>query len=165
MKTFYNLTARLRMWTQQDELFNSFNCYQQIKEILETGKYICMLGDFSCIFLLTFFIFFSRKFFKENYQSVKRFGSRSGPTFCRSWSGHKLFTKVISRWQKLLLASIRSLYCRVKQKLEYFKTFHFHLGKGKFPSIPLTCNLTLLLNSSKWLLIYIHEWKVQISLI
>ena len=45
-----------------------------------------------------------KKVFQERYQSVKLFGSRSGPTFGRSWSGSKLFAKVISRQQKLPLA-------------------------------------------------------------
>ena len=51
-----------------------------------------------CCHLLTFFkINFFKKFFQERFQSVKHFGSRSGPTLCRSWSGSKLFAKVISR--------------------------------------------------------------------
>ena len=41
--------------------------------------------------------YFSDKFFQEYHQSVKHFGSRSGRTFCRLWSGSKLFAKVISR--------------------------------------------------------------------
>ena len=45
-----------------------------------------------------------KKFFHEHYQSVKQFGSRSGLTFCGSWSGSKLFEKVIRRRQKLTLA-------------------------------------------------------------
>ena len=36
----------------------------------------------------------------EHYKSFKRFASRTGPTFCRSWSGFKLFAKVISRRTK-----------------------------------------------------------------
>ena len=59
-----------------------------------------MLGNFSffCCRLLTFFkINFFEKFFQEHYQSVKQFGSRSGPTLCRSWSGSKLFAKVINK--------------------------------------------------------------------
>ena len=40
-----------------------------------------------------------KKFFQEHYQSVKWFGYRSGLTFCLSWSGSKLFSKVISRRQ------------------------------------------------------------------
>ena len=40
---------------------------------------------------------FFKTFFQEHYQSVKRFGSRSGPMFCLSWSGSKLFAKVIRR--------------------------------------------------------------------
>ena len=35
---------------------------------------------------------------------VKQFRSRSGPTFCRAWSGSELFEKVISRQQKSTLA-------------------------------------------------------------
>ena len=49
-------------------------------------------------------LFFFKKFFQEHYQSVKWFGSRSGPTVCRSWSGSKLFATVISRQQKWQLA-------------------------------------------------------------
>ena len=68
---------------------------------------LCMLGNFSCFhcFRLTFFkINFFKKFFWEHYQSGKQFGPRSGLTFCHSRSWSKLFAKVISRQQKLLLA-------------------------------------------------------------
>ena len=54
-------------------------------------------------------------FFHEHYQSVKKFGSRSGPTFCQSSSGSKMFAKVISRRQKSLLAS--------QDSTEIFKEF------------------------------------------
>ena len=43
--------------------------------------------------------FFEKKF-REYNLSVKQIGSRSGPTFCRAWSGSKLFSKVISRRHK-----------------------------------------------------------------
>ena len=65
---------------------------------------VCMLGNFPCLCcsLLTFFL---KKFFQEHYQSIKQFGSRSGPAFCRSWSGPKMFAQeVISRGQKSPLA-------------------------------------------------------------
>ena len=61
-----------------------------------------MLGNFSwffCRLLIFFKINFLEKFFQEQYKSVKQFGSRSGPTLCWSWSGSKLFSKVISRRQ------------------------------------------------------------------
>ena len=45
-----------------------------------------------------------KKFLQEHYQSVKCFGSRSGPTFCWSWSGSKLFAEFICRRQKSPLA-------------------------------------------------------------
>ena len=44
--------------------------------------------------------FFKKKSFRNTIRVSKEFGSRSGPTFCRAWSGSKLFAKVISRWQK-----------------------------------------------------------------
>ena len=43
-----------------------------------------------------FKINFFEKFFLEYHLNVKQFGSRSGPTLCRAWSGSKLFAKVIS---------------------------------------------------------------------
>ena len=67
----------------------------------------CMLGNYSCFCcrLLTFFkMNFFKKIFQEHYQSVKQFGSRSGPMFCQSWSGSKLFAKVMIRRQKSALA-------------------------------------------------------------
>ena len=53
-----------------------------------------------------FQIEFLEKFFQEynHEQRVKRFGSRSGPTFCRFYSGSKLFAEVISTRQKSPLA-------------------------------------------------------------
>ena len=45
---------------------------------------------------------FQKKFFQEYFQSVKWFGSRSGPTYCWSLSVSKLFAKDISRQQKYL---------------------------------------------------------------
>ena len=42
---------------------------------------------------------FFKQFFQEHYDSVKQFGSRTGPTLDRSSSRSKLFAKVISRRQ------------------------------------------------------------------
>ena len=42
--------------------------------------------------------------FRRLFVNIPPLGSRSEPTFCLSWSGSKLFAKVISRWQKLALA-------------------------------------------------------------
>ena len=81
-----------------------------------------MLGNFSWSFcrLLTFFkiFFFSKKIFQEHYQSVKQFGSRSGPTFCRSWSGSELFVKGIIGPQKSPLAR--------KESIKKFNRFRAH---------------------------------------
>ena len=79
--------------------------------------------------LLTFFI---KKNFKEHYQSVKQFGSRSGPTFCRPWSGSKLFAKVISRWQKSPLARKKlTLYLLVLSAYNLCKQFGTRSGQTK----------------------------------
>ena len=78
----------------------AYKCYLLLTKILSEKKYslalsLCTLGNVLCS------DFFSKqscfkKIFQEHYQSVKRFGSRSGPTFCRSWSGSKLFAKGLS---------------------------------------------------------------------
>ena len=47
----------------------------------------------------------SADFFKRNYRSGKQFGSRSGPAFCRSLSGSKLFAKNILQQTTTLAAS------------------------------------------------------------
>ena len=48
-----------------------------------------MLGNFSCFLLLSadFFQMNFFYFYHEQYQRVKWFGSRSGPTLCRSYLG------------------------------------------------------------------------------
>ena len=59
-----------------------------------------MLGNFACIFVVCCLfseLTFLKKIFREYHQSIKQFGSRSGPTFCQAGSGFKLFAKVISR--------------------------------------------------------------------
>ena len=77
----------------------------RINQLQDLGKVsifnLCMLGNFSCFYVSSadffFKINFFKRFFQEHYQSVKRFGSRSGLTLCLSWYGFKLFAKVISR--------------------------------------------------------------------
>ena len=71
-----------------------------------------MLGNFPCFCCrsLTFFkINLFQNIVHKHNESVKRFESRSGPTFCRSWSGLKLLAKVNSRRQKSPLALARKL--------------------------------------------------------
>ena len=62
----------------------------------------CNFSCYCCHLLTSFKINFFEKFCQEHW--VSNFGSRAGPTLCRSWSGSRLFAKVISRWQKVLLA-------------------------------------------------------------
>ena len=53
---------------------------------------LCMLGNFSWFFVVCycfFYINFLEKFFQENHQDSKQFGSRSGPTKSWAWSGSK----------------------------------------------------------------------------
>ena len=65
-----------------------------------------MSGNFACFFVICgfFLINFLKNIFQEYHQSVKQFGSRSGPTFCQASSGFKWFAKVISRREKSPLA-------------------------------------------------------------
>ena len=46
-----------------------------------------------CRLQICFKINFFKKFFHQYHQSVKQFGSRSGPTSCRAWSGSEMFAK------------------------------------------------------------------------
>ena len=45
---------------------------------------------------------FFKKFLHKHYHSVKWFWA--GPPFCRSWSGSKLFAKIICRWAKVAVS-------------------------------------------------------------
>ena len=47
---------------------------------------LCMLGNFACFLSVDFFLnlLFQKKICQEYHQTVKQFGSRSGPTFCRA---------------------------------------------------------------------------------
>ena len=63
---------------------------------------LCMLGNFSC-FCCRLLTFSKTNFFEKiisgtvsDNQSLKQFRSRSRRKFCPSWSGSKLFRKVIS---------------------------------------------------------------------
>ena len=61
-----------------------------------------MLGNFACLLSYEYFFFKitfqnKKKIFQEYHKSVEEFWSRSGPIFCRAWSGSKLFAKVIRR--------------------------------------------------------------------
>ena len=70
-----------------------------------TQSTVCLLGNFACPFVVCRFFFkfnFFKKFFQEYHPSVEQFGSRSGPTICRAWSGSKLFAKVFCRRQLIL---------------------------------------------------------------
>ena len=83
---------------------NEFRVYEPTQETLVHCTYhkgikaVCweIFHAFVVVCCWHFFkINFLKKFFQEHNQSVKRFGSMSGPTFCQSWSGSILFVKVI----------------------------------------------------------------------
>ena len=67
---------------------------------------------FGCHLLIFFKNNFFKNVFQEHHQNVKRFGSKSGPTFCRSLSGSKLFAKVDSR-QKQSPLTRKTHLCRM----------------------------------------------------
>ena len=99
-RNYFMINLHESMGRGQDRTHNQW-IWSQTPICCQTGYQLL----YAAKSLLTFFkINFFKKFFQEHYQWVKRFGSKSGPTFCRSWSGSKLFAKVISRWQKSSLA-------------------------------------------------------------
>ena len=62
---------------------------------------ICMLGNFACSFVKCGFkIKFFKKMLQEYHQSVKQFGSRSGPTqtVCK---GYQQMTKVVTSGERV----------------------------------------------------------------
>ena len=77
-----------------------------------------------CRLWIFFKSYFFKNIFQEYHQCVKQFGSRSGPKFCRAWSGSKLFAKVISRWQKSPLAG------------KEFRSIVWRLGGGRLWQSP-----------------------------
>ena len=60
----------------------------------------CMLGNFSCIFVICWF-FFKINFLKKSFQEYHQFGpwsdAHANLRHCPAWSGSKLFAKVMSR--------------------------------------------------------------------
>ena len=96
---------------------SSLNCWfvatLHAPRSLKSSATFCFNSLHACWVILHAFLSvdFSNLFkniFQEYHQSVKQFGSRSGPTKCRAWSGSKLFAKVISRRQKSPLAGKES---------------------------------------------------------
>ena len=85
---------------------------------------LCMLDNFHAFVVFCWLVFkinLFKKFFQEHYQSFKRFGFRSGPTMHRSWSGSKLFAKVIiiSRQQNVAASKKRVNWIAIKYDLKF----------------------------------------------
>ena len=101
------MTEYYKLW-----IFNFIKSYRSKdhRSLIYLCFHLSFLTLACCVILNAFFVvcwFFFKinlfeKLFHEYHQSVKQFGSRSGPTF--SWSGSKLFATVISRKQKWPLA-------------------------------------------------------------
>ena len=98
-----------------------------------------------------FKINFSKIISQEYHQSVKQFGSRSDPTFCRAWSGSKLFAKVISRWHELPLAEkeLNNVERDVKCKTIIITCLHEKIHAENKVDTPLTLS-TLGKIFSRW---------------
>ena len=98
------------------DIFNT--CITNKSYFLHAGLLLMFLLLSAVFFKINFF----KKLFQKHYQNVKRFGSRSGPTFCRAWSRSKLFAKIMSRRQNSLLVGKGSpqsgLPCSYKLSLE-----------------------------------------------
>ena len=74
-----------RCWKPILFFFLSGCLRQGLQHCLPPPLTLCMLGSCFCFRLLTLFFKLNslKTLFQRHYQSVKRFGSRSGPTFCR----------------------------------------------------------------------------------
>ena len=113
--------------------------------------------------------------FFQYHQGVKQFGSRSGPTFCRTWSWSKLFAKVISRWPKSprtgkelnkeLLLDITFWLKRWLKSISFGSNF-YHLAKmlattNSEPGIALTLRT---IRSMVWILWKLFPSGLQVCL-
>ena len=128
-----------RPWTDCN-LSSDERDHIQINNFLTFG----MLGNFACFFVVCGFFFlinffFKTKTFQEYHQSVKQFGSRSGPTFCK---GYQQTTKVAtsgkrvnSRWKHLLWVLLKRASPRNKKQSKYFV-----FAKEKTPQLELCVN-------------------------
>ena len=78
----------------------------RIRMKIDLSLNCCIPDNFSCVCCRQLNSFknehFQKKIFQELYQSVKRFGFRSGTTFCWSLSASKLLKKVIRGRRKSL---------------------------------------------------------------
>ena len=72
-------------------------------------------------------------------RSYYQFGSRSWPTFCHSWSGSKLFAKVISRLQKSKSYGYRKVCAyHVSLKIVSSKRWNYLLFQNLVASLSLS---------------------------
>ena len=61
---------------------------------------------------------FSRIFFQEHFQSVKQFGSRSGPTFCQSYGlGPNCLQRLSADDKEIVKSVLKKVCCSVYLKL------------------------------------------------
>ena len=108
-----------------------YNFYNYYMYKLACWYVFIMLLKFAVICWLFSKLTFSKKAFRKLYislsvyQSVKQFGSTSGLTFCWSGSGSKLYAKVISIQQKLLLAGnkLMLLWCEYIYWMWHYNLF------------------------------------------
>ena len=116
--------------------------------------------------LMTFFkINIFKKFFHEHYQSVKQFGSRSGLTFCRPWSGSKRFAKLISRRQKSQQAR-KELNLRCTSNLISVCIMVKYIRLQQQESITVTAEICLEIDNCKTALSLLWKWiKDRVALL
>ena len=145
-------------------------------------KSISMLGFSWFVSHSDFFkINFFTKLLQEHYQSVKRFGSRPGPTFCRSRSGSKLSAKVISSPLQSTFSkkksgtlsypgyhSVKRFGSRSEQTVGSVLTWVQTICKGyqRTSKLPLTiARKELNQNSYKWIIPCVLFWFKEILVV
>ena len=97
---------------------------------------------------------FFKKFFQKQYRNVKQFGSRSGLTLCRSWSGSKLFAKVIS-WKIFMFFS--HLLTFSKSTFKLFQEYYWGVKQLGSRSGPTLCQSW----SGSKLFAKVISWKIM----
>ena len=131
-------TGQGSKWRPLDDAVRHASVARHITDCAtQSGEFFFMLLVSSADFFLN--LNFEKKILQKHHR-VKPFGSRSGPTLCRSWSGSKLFAKAISIQQKLAtgLERVKDLTYSLYFSLDSTVNFIYIIGKIGYHSNVVT---------------------------
>ena len=99
---------------------------------------LCTLGNFyDDLVVCDFFkVYLFKQIFREHYQSVEQFGPRSVLTFCKTWSGSKLFENIISGRQWSLICWHAKIL-HINKPIPLFSLRYLDLSENGISGLPV----------------------------